>query len=45
MKTFEQFRRDWILDPSKEMIVEKEIVVAYKVYKAQRNCVTVVAWN
>lgn len=32
MKTFEQFRHDWVLNPSKEMIVESEIVDAYKKY-------------
>jgi len=34
MKTFKQFRREWILDPSKEMIIEKEIVIAYDKYKS-----------
>lgn len=28
-ETFEQFRRRWVLNPSKEMIVEYEIVNAY----------------
>jgi len=34
MKTFKQFRSDWVLDPSKEMIVEKEIIIAYERYKS-----------
>lgn len=33
MKTFKEFRREWVLDPSKEMIVEKEIISAYDRYK------------
>ena len=32
MKTFKEFRSDWILDPSKEMIVESEINAAYDRY-------------
>lgn len=35
MKTFKQFRRDWVLNPSKEIIVESEIVLAYERYKKQ----------
>ena len=33
MKTFEQFRHDFILDPSKEIIIESEILTAYDNYK------------
>jgi len=35
MKTFEQFRSEWILNPSKEMIVESEIELAYKKYASE----------
>ena len=31
-KTFKEFRRDWVLNPSKEMIVEQEIKDAYYRY-------------
>jgi len=33
MKTRKEFRREWILDPSKEMIIESEIDIAYDKYK------------
>lgn len=35
MKTFKEFRREWVLNPSKEMIVESEIILAYERYKKQ----------
>ena len=28
--TYKEFRSKWILDPSKEMIIEKEIIEAYR---------------
>ena len=31
-KTYAEFRREWVLDPSKEMIVESEIEIAYERY-------------
>jgi alanine-alpha-ketoisovalerate/valine-pyruvate aminotransferase len=37
MKTFEQFRSEWILNPSKEMIVESEIADAYEKYKEKHQ--------
>lgn len=36
-KSFKDFRREWILNPSKEMIVEKEIVIAYDKYKHEKE--------
>ena len=34
MKTFKEFRREWVLYPSKEMIIEAEIKKAYDRYTA-----------
>lgn len=34
MKTYIEFRHDYILDPSKEFIVEKDIEIAYVRYLA-----------
>ena len=31
-KSFIEFRREWVLNPSKEMIVEQEIIEAYNRY-------------
>jgi len=34
MKSFKEFRREWVLYPSKEMIIEAEIKKAYDRYTA-----------
>ena len=40
--TYKQFRTEWVLDPSKEMIVEKEIENSYKKYVSKQSTIQVV---
>jgi hypothetical protein len=43
MITKKEFRRNWILDPSKEMVVESEIDIAYDKYKLNLLTIPVVS--